>query len=638
MVSCKALVQQLHSGSLSQQHQAVAALSTLPLTSQNWLSAVAAIPRLIQLLSHASTTAPRAGAIQRSLLHIARCQSYSQGGGDGGAPDGVIPPLVPLLLHDIEDVCHVAAMTIATLAARAGNTRMIIEAGAVAPLVQLLKSSSDDLLYPATQALAYLAVDADVARVLAVDALAPLLQLLVSSSTSESVQLRAARAVAAIADGNAGPVTAAGAIPLLAQLLKSSSEDMQREALRALYFLTNANVKAPVVTADTISLLADLLRASGPADVRCVAAQVLGHLVAGSSAQSDAIAARAIDPLVSLLQSSTEKLQYAALAVLVTLSEGNNKANQAKIVAVGAIDPIVRILKAAASEQSREAAVMMLATIVQQYSKLIAKAGAIPLLVKCLTDNSTTTQEVAAYALGAIAITSDNHAAILAAAPLLPLVHLLTSSSEKAQVQAQTALVRLSYAPSFSTQFVAADAIPPLVNILRSESASLQQRAMLILGILTTKGRADIVVPVGSAGALPLLAHLQTCGSSEAVRHHAEKLLLALTTGESMFSPSAMASIFGRSSHQASAAGSPTSTAAASPIASAQQLPPPRPRNSCWSCGAAGMPLKKCSGCAVAAYCGAGCQKADWKAHKGQCARIKAGASGSGSSAAGLEK
>ena len=38
------------------------------------------------------------------------------------------------------------------------------------------------------------------------------------------------------------------------------------------------------------------------------------------------------------------------------------------------------------------------------------------------------------------------------------------------------------------------------------------------------------------------------------------------------------------------------------------------------------MPLKKCSMCAIAAYCGAGCQKADWKAHKGQCAELKAGA------------
>ena len=621
MVSCKALIQQLHSGSPSEQHQAVAALSMLPLTSQNWLSAVGAIPRLVQLMSHASTTAPRAVAAQRALLHIATFQSYSGGGGDGGAPDGVIPPLVPLLLHDIEAVCHVAAMTISTLATRAGNMRLIIEAGAVAPLIQLLKSNSEGLHLPATQALAFLAVNPGVAKILAAEAIAPLLQLL--SSSSVSVLLRAARAVAAIAVDNAGPVAAGGAIPSLVQLLKSSSEGVQREALLALSILTNANVKAQVVTADTISLLADLLRAGGSADVRCVAAQLLGYLVAGSSAQSDAIAAGTIQLLVSQLQSSTEDLQEAALGALLHLSH-TNAANQAKIVAAGAVDPIVRLLKAATSEKLRETAAIMLSSTAQQCSKPIIKAKGVPLLVKCLAGRSTKTQEVAAYTLGTIAINFDAHAAILAAAPLLPLVRMLTSTSETAQVQAQSALLNLSKIPSFPKHFVAANAIPPLVNILRSESASLQQRAMLILGILTTKGRADIIAPVGSAGALPLLAHLQTCGSSEEVQYHAEALLHALATGESMFS--SLPSFLETPCH-ASAAGSQPN-AAVSCAAASQQLP----RKSCWSCGATGIPLKKCSVCAVAAYCGAGCQKTDWKVHKGQCAGLKAGASGSGSS------
>ena len=46
----------------------------------------------------------------------------------------------------------------------------------------------------------------------------------------------------------------------------------------------------------------------------------------------------------------------------------------------------------------------------------------------------------------------------------------------------------------------------------------------------------------------------------------------------------------------------------------------------CWSCSAEGVRLKKCSRCAVASYCGAACQKADWKAHKGKCAELKVAA------------
>ena len=81
-----------------------------------------------------------------------------------------------------------------------------------------------------------------------------------------------------------------------------------------------------------------------------------------------------------------------------------------------------------------------------------------------------------------------------------------------------------------------------------------------------------------------------------------------------------------------------SASAASSSSAASQQLLPPRPRKSCWTCGATGVPLKKCSVCAIAAYCGADCQKAVWKAHKGQCAGLKAGACSSGCSSAAGEK
>ena len=57
-----------------------------------------------------------------------------------------------------------------------------------------------------------------------------------------------------------------------------------------------------------------------------------------------------------------------------------------------------------------------------------------------------------------------------------------------------------------------------------------------------------------------------------------------------------------------------------------QPLPAANRKKLCWSCGAKGARLKKCSGCAVASYCEAACQKADWKAHKGKCAGLKAAA------------
>ena len=62
------------------------------------------------------------------------------------------------------------------------------------------------------------------------------------------------------------------------------------------------------------------------------------------------------------------------------------------------------------------------------------------------------------------------------------------------------------------------------------------------------------------------------------------------------------------------------------PAARARSPRKARNQQPCWSCSAAGVPLKKCSMCAVALYCGGACQRADWGVHRGQCAGLKAAA------------
>ena len=44
----------------------------------------------------------------------------------------------------------------------------------------------------------------------------------------------------------------------------------------------------------------------------------------------------------------------------------------------------------------------------------------------------------------------------------------------------------------------------------------------------------------------------------------------------------------------------------------------PGTARACAACGAAGAPLM-CSGCLAASYCGAECQRRDWRAHKAAC-------------------
>ena len=96
MGSCETsetLVRQLHSVSPSVQDQAVAALSALPLTSRNWLSAAAAVPRLVEMLHSTSTAEPRASAIDNLLGQIS--SSIQDGRRLDAAPDATIQVVAP---------------------------------------------------------------------------------------------------------------------------------------------------------------------------------------------------------------------------------------------------------------------------------------------------------------------------------------------------------------------------------------------------------------------------------------------------------------------------------------------------------------------------------------------------------------
>ena len=547
-MSCEALVQQLRSGSQSKQHQAVAALSVLPLTPRTWLSAVGAIPHLVQLLHSTSTSEPRDLVILNLLQHISSPNQYLDARDMEAAPDGIIPPLVPLLLrHNDAHVWRVAALTLSALAVNEGNQHKIMAAGAITPLVQLLKSSSEDLHSPAARALAFLAENSNArSSIIAAGAIAPFLKLF-SSSTVE-VQWAASMAVRIFACDDADLVAAAGAIPLLVQLLKSSSAYVQWEAVKALSHLTyHADLLAEMVAAGAVPPLVGLLSWSSGSSgstgstgstgslaekLQREAALTLGQ-IRTSKAKSEIIASGAIQPLVIMLDSDSEAMQSAAAFLIVHLSCGD-KPGQAKIAAAGAIAPLVRLLRTASSEQLQARVTKALANLASNDAKGVAKAGAIPILVEHLAAGSMEARGLAAGALQTIAHDSDTLAEIMAAAPLLPLVRLLTSSSEVAQDHAQLALLLLSNTPSFPEQLVAAGAIPPLVQMLSiAESASVQEGAVATLKILAETGRSDISATIENAGALPLLVRLQAAASSsEAMRYNVGKLLRDLCTGK----------------------------------------------------------------------------------------------------------
>ena len=456
-------------------------------------------------------------------------------------------------------------------------------------------------------------------------------------SDSPSKQLEAITALSVLPLTPRNWLSVVGAIPRLAQLLlhSTSMAPARAHAIRCLLRHISTSCPShearglPAAPDGIVPSLVPLLRQDSDAHVCQAAARALSTLALSDINREKIVEGGAVVPLtMQLLKSDSEDLQMGAVRALMDLT-CENKAGQIQVAAAGAIAPTVRLLQATRSEQFESHAIMLLANLASNEAKPVVEAGAIPLIVKRLTGSPLQTQMAAACALGVLSNDSSNHAVILAAAPLLPLVRLLTSSSEaETQEYARKTLLLLAKAPTFPQQFIAAGAAPSLVHLVRSGSASMRQLAGKILDLLAAMGESGIFACLSTAAtsALPLLDHLQIAASSEEMRYEAGKLLQARTTGMT-------SSAAGSSSTAAAVHALPP--AAASPQQQQQQQQPPPPRKSCRSCGATGVPLKKCSVCAVAAYCGAGCQKADWKVHKGQCAGLKAGASGSGSSAAG---
>ena len=493
------------------------------------------------------------------------------------------------------------------------------------------------------------------AEIIAAGALPPLVALL-SAGSSAAVQEQSAWAIFVLAfdSDSVIKIIAAGAIPPLVALLGSHSTATAQEvaAMVLQKIAAYADSSAKIAAAGAIPLLVTMLGAQSAKGVQEAAAGALWHLSAGAIIRVKVIAAGAIPPLVSLLSAHFPGVQEAAAAVLCNLAIDDD--NTVKIADAGAIPPLVAMLKAQSTAAAQLAAAKALSNFTDEADKQVVAAGAIPPLVALLGSQSPdAVQEAAAAALRNIASASNANSRfnIADSSAIPPLVALLGArSTSGVQLEAAGALQNLAATDNIGAMVAAAGAIPPLVALLGAHnSSSVQEIAAQALGnlALNVVGHAAIK---SDPRALSFLSELQSSSASVAARQAAERALRDINkrppfvarsveadmkhvSDRVMRAREEAAEISVADANPISAPASPV--AAISPSAAAsQQLPPPRPRKSCWSCGATGVPLKKCSVCVVAVYCGAGCQRADWKAHKGQCAGLKAGATTSSGSPA----
>ena len=405
-------------------------------------------------------------------------------------------------------------------------------------------------------------------------------------------------------------IIAAGALPpLVAWLGAQSTAAVQVAAGTLMLLAVNKNNDVKIAEAGAIPPLVALLGAQSTAAVHSAAAGALWNLSYNANNRAKLVAAGAIPSLVALLSAhSTAAVQTVVAAEALQNLSGDS---DSRVPAAGPVPPLVALLQEQAAGALRNLAFNT------ENRVSIAAAGAIAPLVALLGDQSTVEmQDNAVRALGELAKNADNQAAIKSDPRAFSSLAKLHNTSPSAAVRqaANGALQVVMGAPIGARGIQGEGAVKLAKEVVAVEGDKVAAKA-------ATANMMGGETSMTAAKFSSMSASYTKAGPSQ-------------TDASQQAGPSVSASAPALPVSCTSAPASSVAVAMTPTAAASQQLPPPRPRKSCWSCGATGMPLKKCSVCTVAAYCGASCQKADWKAHKGQCAGLKGGASDRASSAA----
>jgi hypothetical protein len=366
---------------------------------------------------------------------------------------GAIPPLVALLGSESTRQVEEAVRSIANLVGYAtalGDD--VVKHGAIAPLVQILQSGTENGKEYAAHTLASISSNPATAAEIVRHGAIPVAIALVASGTDEQKTIATAVLGNLAAENTqaGGEIVRHGAIKPMAVYLASAPYCPRRtETVRTIYCLVKGNpaVAEAIAQQGVIGPLSQLLQAGSDAEKK-TAAFTLAYMTINPSIGTEIMNAGAIPSLVALLGAGTDAQKWSSSSALSRLAS-NNTLVLHEIVRQGAVAPLVAVLDRSGQGGGEAArALGNIATGGSSFGKTIASQGAIPLLVKLLSNGSDTEKSSAARTLGNLANKNPDLVAEItrheAVAPLRQLQHKGTSDQVRAAKYALHQLQRPS--------------------------------------------------------------------------------------------------------------------------------------------------------------------------------------------------
>lgn len=508
-----ALLDEEDEGARKKAAGAIAALCNGSTENQDAVEKNKGIIKLVTLLAATEPDEVRAEAAA-ALAVLAISNKTNQ---DKVAATGGIEPLVSLLQmpESSEHTKEEAAAALWSLSAQHYENQVAVaDAGGIAPLVAVLGLGSVRAQEQAAGALAALALDNTKNEI----SIAKLIVSLLGSDDKQA-SAKAARAISRLArahPSNQKSIAHAGGVSLLVSLLSvseggagdstygnSASKEaleaarVQKEMASAIWSMAANNLENQMAIAKAGGILPLIALLEGNPEVHRDVAGALWALGANEENQKAIADNQGIVPLVGLLKTGSPGAQETAAGALHALASMDT--NRDSIAAAGAISLLVALFDGG-SDEARQQAAGALQTLVQQNVRN-QFAVANETVAKLKSDASAAAQEYLTTLLRNLAQDPENRAAIAKAGAVPELVKQLEMGSEKAMGMAASGLALLALKSAEHRATVTQE----LVKLLGSSKAAVRQRASEALSDMSADDNPSSKKSVSAGSGVPLV-------------------------------------------------------------------------------------------------------------------------------------
>jgi hypothetical protein len=324
------------------------------------------------------------------------------------------------------------------------------------------------------------------------------------------------------------PITVAEeVVPLLVKILRDEVTVAEVSAVRTLEVLAYDCRKA-VISAGATPLLVRALREGSKGATEAAVDALVGLAVEVEGVKAT-VAAGATELLLNIMREGTLDAKWGAVKVVRNLARAGDAEVDAVLVGAGAVPLLLHSLYHNAFSLTGNRALLVSTMYYlsenEDYSRMISRHGAVPLLVRLLRKYSLGTMytystvdnllRLFGLLLGNLAVDADTSNTIAAAGTIKPLVRLLRKGMHGARLGAVTALCNLAEVGHCGESMISANAIPVLVRLLRDGNTD-ELKGLVAQTLSNLADDADNCEAISRAGAAPLLVQwLSSNASSE---------------------------------------------------------------------------------------------------------------------------